>query len=74
MAHPLIKKDAIKFGDKTHWLNENVKHKQALLSRQAGMTKSDINLVVIGPNTESTVRPSLLRSALFVFREVFAVD
>lgn len=53
--HPVIKKDDIKFTQKSHWLNKNVSFKQALLSRQAGMSKCAVNLNVLGPDMESTV-------------------
>lgn len=53
--HPVIKKGDAEFTEKTHWLNKSVAFKQARLSHQAGMSKSAVNLNVLGPNMESTV-------------------
>ncbi|EKC98279.1 hypothetical protein A1Q2_07293 [Trichosporon asahii var. asahii CBS 8904] len=53
-ANPVIKKDDVKFEDRTHWLNKSVSYKQARLANQAGMSKSAVNLNVLGPDMEST--------------------
>lgn len=76
-ANPVIKKDDVKFEDRTHWLNKSVSFKQARLANQAGMSKSAVNLNVLGPDMESTVstwRPPLLHSLLLLALEVPFTD